>query len=173
MPDRRHTQRFGRLHVFLPLEGQRLAAHDPRHVEPEHGADGQEHQHEIPPEEHHQHDDEEDEGQRIENVDDAHHHLVRPAAGKSRDGAIDDTDHHRHEACQKADGQRHAAGGQRAGEQVTSGIVGAEEEVLTLDIRSDGEPQAIRGLLRPPPHSRTRPSGRCSASRARRWAWRR
>ena len=38
----------------------------------------------LPPEEDHQHDDEEDEGQRIEDVDDAHHDLVDLAADEAR-----------------------------------------------------------------------------------------
>ncbi len=76
MPRVADAQRLGRRDVLLPLDRQRLPAHDARHVEPFDGADGEEHQDEIAAEEHDQQDDEEDERQRIEDVDDAHHHVV-------------------------------------------------------------------------------------------------
>ena len=95
MPPVVDAERLGRLHVFLALDRQRLAAHDARHVEPFDGADGDEHQDEVPAEEHDQHDDEEDEGQRIEDVDDAHHDEVDPAAEIAGRRAVDHADHDR------------------------------------------------------------------------------
>ena len=89
MPLRLDAQRLRRLHVFLPLDGQGLAAHDARHVEPFDGADGDEHQDEVPAEEHHQHDHEEDEGQRVEDVDDAHHDEVDAPAEIAGGRAVD------------------------------------------------------------------------------------
>src|SRR6185369_327378 len=58
-----YAQRLGGLHIFLAFDRQCLAAHDARHVEPQDGSHRQEHQHEIAPEKHDQHDDEKDERQ--------------------------------------------------------------------------------------------------------------
>ena len=98
----------------------------------------------LPPEEHHQHDDEEDEGQRIEDVDDAHHDLVDPAAGKTGYAAIDHADQHRDDAAEDADGKRDAPGDQRSREEVAAAWVGAEQEIVLLDRRHHDEPAAIR-----------------------------
>ena len=68
MPKRADAAGARRLDIFLLLDRQRLAAHDPRHGQPFHRADGDEQQDEIAVEHHHQDDDEEDEGQGIENV---------------------------------------------------------------------------------------------------------
>ena len=144
LPD---AQRLGRRDIFLPPDRQRLAAHDARHVEPQHRADRQEHQHEIAPEEHHQHDDEEDEGQGIEHVDDAHHDLVGLAAEKAGGGAVEHADHHGDKAGKQPDGQRDAAGHQRARQQIAADIVGAEQEILLLDRGAHHHAHAVRRQL--------------------------
>ena len=89
MPFVLDAERLGRLHVFLPLDRERLAADDAGHVEPFDGADGDEHEHEVAAEEDDQHDDEEDEGQGVEDVDDAHHDEVDAAAEIARGRAVD------------------------------------------------------------------------------------
>ncbi len=139
MPRLATPKRFGRLDIFLALDRQGLAAHDARHVEPQDRAHRQEHQHEIPAEENHQHDDEEDEGQRIEDIDDAHHHLVGLAAEEARSRAIENADHHRHQAGKQADGERDPAGDQGAGQHIAAGIVGAEQEVEAFDVGAHDE----------------------------------
>ena len=99
----------------------------------------------MPPEEHHQHDDEEHEGQRVENVDDAHHDLVGPPADEARDRAIDHADQHRHQAADDADGERHPACHQGAGQQVAAARVGAEQEIVLLDRGRHDEPSSVGG----------------------------
>ena len=44
------------------------------------------------PKEHHQQNDEDDEGQRVKNVHGAHHYDVSLAAGEARDGAVKHAD---------------------------------------------------------------------------------
>ena len=65
MPGRR-AKRLGGGDKIPLLDRKRLAAHDPRHVEPFDGADRHENQHEIAAEYHHQHDDEKNERERID-----------------------------------------------------------------------------------------------------------
>src|SRR5579862_1291685 len=81
------------LDVFALLDRQRLAADDARHGQPLHRADVDEEQVEVAVERHHQDDDEEDEGQRIEHVDETHHHRVDAAADIARRRAVGDADH--------------------------------------------------------------------------------
>src|SRR5204862_8090681 len=119
---RRNAERYCRLDVFLSFYRERLAAYDARHVEPEHRADRDEHQHEIPPEEHDQQDDEEDERQRIEDIDDAHHHLVHPAAEKSRDRPVDHANDDGDQSCDQTDRQRYTPGNESPREEVTASI---------------------------------------------------
>ena len=148
---------LGRLHEFLPLDRQRLAADDAGHVEPFHRADGDEHQHEIPPEEYHQQDDEEDEGQRIEHVDRTHHHGVDPPAEVARRGAPEHADQDRDRRRQHTDGQRDAAGHERTGQQVAAvGVSAEEEEVLHFDGDVDREPAFRRRTFRRPWRVRNR-----------------
>ncbi len=47
-------------------------------------------------EEHHEHDDEEDERQRVEDLDEPHHDIVDATAQIAGNRAIDDADHQRH-----------------------------------------------------------------------------
>jgi hypothetical protein len=103
----RNAERHGRLHIFLALDRQGLAADDARHVEPQDRADGDEHEHEIAAEEHDQHDHEEDERQRVEDVDDPHHDLVDTAAEIAGGRAVGDADNHGDEAGEQADGERY------------------------------------------------------------------
>ena len=121
--------------ILLALQRERLAAHDARHVEPSDGADGQEDQDEVAPEEDDQHDHEEDEGQGVEDVDEAHHHIVGAAAGIAGDRAVGDADHERDQRGKQTDGERDAAGDQRSGEEVAAVGVGAEEEIMPRDRR--------------------------------------
>ncbi len=53
------------------------------------------------PKKHDQHDDEENEGQRIEHIDNAHHDFVGLAADEARRGAIGDADDHGDKAGEK------------------------------------------------------------------------
>ena len=144
---RRDAERLRRLHIFLPFDRERLAAHDARHVEPQHRADGDEHQDEVSPEEDDEQDDEEDEGQRIEDVDDAHHDLVDLAAEIAGGGAVDHADDDRDEAGKQADGERHASGDQGAGQEIAAGIVRSEEEVVPLDRRGHRGIDSLSGAI--------------------------
>src|ERR1051326_9322513 len=95
-----HAPGMRRLDELAALQAHGLTAHDARHVEPGYRADGDIDQHDVAPKDHRQHDDEEDEGHRIENIDDAHHHAIDLPADESRAGAPaaadDDTNECRH-----------------------------------------------------------------------------
>ena len=115
-----------RLDEFLLLDRQRLAAHDPRHGQPFHRADGDEQQEEVAVEDHHQDDDEEDEGQGIKHVDEAHHQFVDPAAEIARRGAIGDADQKADQRGDEADGERDARAVERAHQKVAADGIRAE-----------------------------------------------
>ena len=121
---------MGGLDEFAMLQRHGLAAHDARHVQPLHRADRDEDQEDVPAEEHGQQDDEEHEGQGIEDIDDAHHHIVDRAADIAGDRAIDHADHQADDRGQDADHQRDARAVQRAGEQVAA--VGIRAEVIAV-----------------------------------------
>ena len=81
----RHAGRARREHELLVLQRDHLAADDARHRQPRDGAERDEQQHELaerrlPAEERQQHDDDHHVGDRVQHVDDAHHHLVDAAA---------------------------------------------------------------------------------------------
>src|SRR5690606_7611523 len=82
---------LGGLDEFLLLDRQGLPAHDTRHGQPFDTADAHKKQDRIAAEHHHQDDDEEDVGQRIHDVDNAHHDGVDPAAEIASHRTIDDT----------------------------------------------------------------------------------
>jgi hypothetical protein len=121
----------------LPLIDKRLAPHDPAHGQPFDRADGGEDQHDVALEDRQQEDDEEDEGQGIEHVDDAHHEVVDAPAQIAGDGAPGDPDEEADGGGDDADQQRDAQADQQAGEQVTALQVGAED-VHVLEGRRDG-----------------------------------
>ena len=73
-----------RLDEFALLETERLPAHDARHGQPFEAPDADEQQDRIAPEDHHQDDDEQDVGQRIHDIDEAHHDARRSGRRNSR-----------------------------------------------------------------------------------------
>ena len=92
------------------------------------------------------HDDQE--GHRVEGVDDAHHQGVEPPAGVAGDGAPDDADGHRNQRGDQADGERHAAAVEDAREHIAAEVVGAEpvgaggRQVLVWQVQQVGVGQA-------------------------------
>jgi hypothetical protein len=145
----RAPPRPGRTHCRL--RDERLAADDAGHVEPLDRAHGDEHQHEVAPEEHDQQDHEEDEGQRVEHVDDAHHHRCRCARRDSRPSPRRHADHEGDRRRKHADGEGDPPGDERAGEQVAAVAVGAEEEMPAVDRNIDViSRRVLRGDLADP-----------------------
>ena len=141
--ERADAARARRFDEFLLLDGERLAAHDPRHGQPFHRADGDEQQDEVAVEDHHQDDDEEDEGQRIEHIDEAHHQSRRCAPPTiARDRAIEHADHQADQGRDQADRQRNPRAIKHAHEQIAADRIGAEP------VRAAGV--AEHGLVRPP-----------------------
>ena len=132
--DRRRgdAQRSRGENIFPLLEAQRLAAREPRHVEPFDRADGDEDQREIAAEHHHEDDDEKDEGQRIEDLDDAHHHGVDGAAGKAGDCTIGDADDERDDGGEQPDREGDAARDQGSRQKVAAIGVGPEQKNIFL-----------------------------------------
>ena len=128
MPTLPYAERFRGVHIFLPLDGQGLAADDTRHVQPLGEADGDEDQNEIPAEKHHKQDDEEDERQGVQDVDDAHHHFVDAPAEITRHGAVCHAERQRHEGGQNTDSQRYPYADQNAREQIATVSVRAKQE---------------------------------------------
>ncbi len=117
---------IGRLDKFLLAQGLHLRAHDARHGQPLHRADGQEQQQHVAPEHHHQQHDEDHEGQRVENIDDAHHHRVHAAAGVAGDRAPGHADQQGHRGGDKTHGQRDAPAVHDLGQQVAAENVRAQ-----------------------------------------------
>ncbi len=108
------------------LMRERLPAHDPRHGQPFEAPDADEQQYRRAAEDHHQDDDEQDVGQRVHDVDEAHHDRVDPAAEIAGDGAVDDADHHRDAGRDGGDEQRHLRALERPRQHVATVLVGAE-----------------------------------------------
>ena len=79
------------------------------HGKPLDRANGDEHEDKIASKHYHQQNDENNEGQRIENVDDAHKESVGAAAEIAGNGAVSDTDNERDGSGKEADGERDAA----------------------------------------------------------------
>ena len=147
LADARRSRRLDEFHAF---QGDGLPAHDARHRQPLHRTDGHKDQDNIAPEHDHQDDDEEDEGQRIEHIHDAHHQLVHASADKAGGRAPDHADNQRHGGCNHANHKRHAKTDQRARQQVPALRVGAEQ-VPVLQPRRNLHPVAIdeAGIVHP------------------------
>src|SRR5690606_25198612 len=111
-------QAVGGLDELLAAQALHLAAHDARHGEPLHGADGEEQQDDVAPEHNHQQDDEDHDGQGVEDVHQPHHHGIDPAPRIAGDGAPQHADHQRHASGDEAYHQRHAPAPHHPGEQV-------------------------------------------------------
>ena len=126
--DRRSTHAVcaGSEHEFALLQSQHLPAHDARRVQPVDRADRDEDQHDVPPEQHHHEDHEKQEGQRIEDVDHAHHQGVDATACEARDCAVGDPEQQRHERGRECDGERDAPAFEAAHEDIAAEAVGAE-----------------------------------------------
>src|SRR2546425_2898965 len=97
------TDRTRGLDELAFLQGEHLAADQPRHADPVHQGDGDEHEHEASAEiagrgvPQHRHDDEEEEqvGERVDHVGDAHEQVVDPTAvvaGEHPDADADQED---------------------------------------------------------------------------------
>ena len=121
------------------------------HGEPLDGADGDEEKNDIPPEEHHQENDENGERHRIHDVDGAHHHGVELTAEESSDGAIDDADSQGDKGGGETDGERDATAEKEADEEIAAEGVGAEPMRATGGRRAEIEVLcfvAVRGKER-------------------------
>ena len=112
--------------VGLVLGGERLAAHDPGEVEPGHGAEGREQQHDVAAEQDDQQDHQQDERQRVESVDHAHHGHVRGAAQIAGGRAPGNADQATDEGRGQGDDEGHAGPGEGAHEKIASDAVCAE-----------------------------------------------
>ena len=141
------AQRLGREHEFAVLQAERLAPDDARHVEPFDGADGEEDEREMAPEEGHQQDDEEHEGQRIEPVDQPHHRHVDAPAREARDGAVARADEQRDRAAERADDERYSARDHHTRQQVAAVRIGARDQPECPQRRDDDEPPSVLAAL--------------------------
>jgi hypothetical protein len=128
-------------------QAERLSAHDARHVQPVHGTDRHEDEQKVSLEGDHEQDDEEDEGQRIQRIDEAHHHGIDSPAGKAGNRAIGDADHEADQACDDGDRQRDANAHHRAHEQVAAEVVGAEQVRILRARRSEYAIEVRRHVL--------------------------
>ncbi len=112
----------------LPLpQAQCLSANDTRHVEPVDRSDCNKDQQEVPVERDHQEDDEENEWQRIQRVDEAHHHGIDSAAHVARDSAVRNADDEADDARHHRDENRDLNAEHRSHEQVAAEIIRAEQ----------------------------------------------
>ena len=96
------AERPGRFDEFHALNRQHLAANDPRHRKPFHGADGKEKQVYIPSKEHHEQDDKYSEGEGVHDIDDPHHYDIGLATGKAGGRPIGDSNDERDDTWQSA-----------------------------------------------------------------------
>src|SRR3546814_20957092 len=97
-------------HEFEVADRDRLPPHDAGHGQPFDRADRGEDQEDIIPEHRHQHDDEEQQRNRIENVDETHHQHIDGAAEPDRGGAPGNADEQRdHDGDQADRPQSHPA----------------------------------------------------------------
>lgn len=120
------AQRVRGLDEFHALQRGDLPAHDARHGEPFHRADGGEEQPQLAAEPHGQQDDEEGERQCIEDVHEPHHERVELAADEPGDGPVEHTDGERHTRRARADHQRDAPAVEQPRELVAPEVVRAE-----------------------------------------------
>ena len=111
------------------------------------GADGEEHQNEVAPEEHHQQDHEKDERERVEHVDEAHHQLVGAATEEAGNGPVGDADDQRNQGCEQPDRQRDAAGDECARQQVAAIGIGPEQEAAQAHRHVDDQAAALVAAL--------------------------
>ena len=125
-----HAGRAGRQHEFAVLERHHLPADDPRHRQPRDGAERGKEQEQLPDrrlaaEERQQHDHDHHVGDRVQHVDDPHHHVVHVSAQVAGCRPIRDADDQRHQRGDDADHQRDAPAEQHARENVAARAVGA------------------------------------------------
>ena len=130
-----HAARDGGVDEFAPAQAQRLPAHDARHGEPAHRADGDEQRGDAAAlEQRRKDDDDEHVGQRIDDVDEAHHGRVDAAAEIAGGGAPGDADADAHQRGEHTDEQRHAQRLHAAREQIAAEAIGAEP-VRAVELR--------------------------------------
>ena len=133
-----------RLDELLPLDAQRLAPDDARHVQPFDRPDRDEDQDDVAAEEHHQQDHEEHERQRIEHIDQPHHDAVDPAAEIPRRRPIQHADRQADRRGDQPDHQRDLPAVERADQQVAPVGVGAEQvSGRPVRRRHDGVPEDL------------------------------
>ena len=123
---RGQAERNRRLDKLLLSQGLHLAAHDARHGQPLHRADGQEEQQEVAPEDHHQQHDEYHEGQRVENIHQAHHDRVHTAADIACHSPPGHADQQRHRGGDKTHRQGNAPAIEDLGKQIATKNVGTQ-----------------------------------------------
>ncbi len=121
--DPRRARSFNEL---LALDGECLAAHDPRHGQPLDRADGCKDQHNVALKHRQQQDHEEDEGQSVEYVDNAHHEIVDATTEITCRRTPTDADHEADSRGDNADHERDTQADHQARKQVSSLQVGSE-----------------------------------------------
>ena len=107
-----------------------MRAHNPRHGQPFHRADGEEQEQNIAPEYHHQKHDKNHKGQGIEDIDQAHHHGIDPATHIARHGAPGD-----------ANDQCHSGGDKPNRKRDTPAVHDLRQDIAAKDIGA----QPVRG----------------------------
>ena len=117
LAEAQRARRFDELH---PLHRHHLTAHDAGHRQPFDRPDRHKEQNDILPEEHHQQDDEDREGQGIHNVDDAHQHRVELAPEESRHRPVDHADGQGDKGGREAHAQGDPPAVQQAHQQVAA-----------------------------------------------------
>ena len=90
----------GRFDIFHVLEPKCLATNDSSHIQPVHCTNRNKDQQDVPPENYHQQYHEKHEGQRVNDIDNAHHHAICRPAVVTRNRPVTD-------ANQQADQCRH------------------------------------------------------------------
>ncbi len=103
-----------------------LSANNPRHGQPLHRADRRKEQHELSTEKDHEQDDKNREGQRKDDVDDAHHQRVHFAAQKTGDGAVKNSDRESHRSGAQADRDGDLASIKNSHQEIAAERVGPE-----------------------------------------------
>ena len=126
MRERPRAADDGRIHEFAFAQRQRLAAHDACHGEPAESADRDQDRQRAAAEHDRQDDHEEDLGQRVQHVYEAHHQRVGAPAPVTRERAPGDADDERDERRRQRDRERDAKPMQRAHQEVAAEPVGAE-----------------------------------------------
>src|SRR5205814_4554171 len=110
----------------LLLGGKRLSTDDSGHGQPGDRPYGDKEQNEVLIEDHHQDDDEEDKGQRIEDIDHPHHQRVDSATDESGCRSVEHADHQADEGGDDPDRERDARAVERANEEIASHRIRAE-----------------------------------------------